>query len=888
MDKEAVKLEIKKLVEKYEAEKTAGKIAKYSEEETKRGFIEPLFAALGWDFSSKQEITLEEQISGDRVDYGFYLNSRIKFYLEAKPFKAELHREDYAKQSIKYSWNKGVTWAVLSDFESVIVFNALSPEKSLAGKRYFEIPYTEFLERFDQLWLLSREAFLSDSLDKEAEKHGKKIQKISVTEKLAEDLNYCRGELTKAFKTWNKNVPDHLIDEGVQKLLDRLIFIRVAEDRKIEPPTLIPLLHQWKSSGEAGKTSPYQAMIEKFRELDKIYNSNLFSPHPFEKWEEFSGATEKVINKLYGEKDYLEYDFSAITADVLGAVYENYLGYKLEQTKKKSAEEDAALTKSRRKRKEQGIYYTPKFIVDYIVQNALGPVLEKCKSINDLQKIKILDPACGSGSFLVAAMNFLVKKYEEFGAKPDGVLKIQVLQNNIYGVDLDEQAVELARLNLLLNTFDSQTKLPNLGSNIKNGNSLISGTDEELEKYFGKNYRDKKPFNWEEQFPEVFKQGGFDCVIGNPPYVNLANIKEAGERNFLKSNYKTAKNKSDLYSFMTERAIGLLKPKGRLGYIFSNSWLGTDSFSEFRKFLLENTIIESLVKLTPDIFAQATVTTILIFLQKEKAKENYQIPLSQYADGRFSLLGNKLSYERIKSNPGYSFSFDPEISFKVKTVPLGEIARFSLGVKTSNDKKFILDEKKDKDAFPLLRGKDVFRYSYQYANKWLWYKPELMMEKIGAGPRRPEYFSTSKILFRSITGGSMIATLDEEKYFTNDKVHILYEIKGFDLKFILGIANSKLIDKWVHSTFGNLLEIKINQLEQIPIPEIKQTNQTTIVKLVDTILDLNKKILKILENSNEWQKIKDEISQTDKKIDQEVYKFYGLSNEEIKIIENQS
>ena len=139
--------------------------------------------------------------------------------------------------------------------------------------------------------------------------------------------------------------------------------------------------------------------------MDKIYDSNLFSQHPFEEWEEFSGATEAVIDILYGDKDYFEYDFSAIPADVLGAVYENYLGYKLKQSKK-----DLDLSKDKRKRKEQGIYYTPRFIVDYIVQNALGPVLDKCKSINDLQKIKVLDPACGSGSFLVAAMNFLIKK----------------------------------------------------------------------------------------------------------------------------------------------------------------------------------------------------------------------------------------------------------------------------------------------------------------------------------------------------------------------------------------------------------------------------------------------------------------------------------------------
>src|SRR3989339_943443 len=641
MEKEAVKLEIKKLVEKYEAEKAAGKIARYSEEETKRGFIEPLFEALGWNFQSKEEITLEEQISGDRVDYGFYVNSRIKFYLEAKKISADLHRDDYAKQSIKYSWNKGVTWAVLTDFESLIVFNALSPEKSLAGKRYFEIPYNEYLDRFDQLWFLSKEAFLSDSLDKEAEKHGKKIQKVSVTEKLAEDLNYCRRELTEAFRTWNKDVPDHLIDEGVQKLLDRLIFIRVAEDRKIEPPTLIPLLHQYKSSGQTGKSSPWTIMVEKFRELDKIYNSNLFSPHPFEKWEEFSGATEKVINRLYGDKDYFEYDFSAIPADVLGAVYENYLGYKLEQTKKRLFDQDLDLIKSHRKRKEQGIYYTPKFIVDYIVQNALGSILDKCKSVDDLQKIKILDPACGSGSFLVAAMNFLIKKYEEFGAKPDGYLKIQILQQNIYGVDLDQQAVELARLNLLLNTFDSQTKLPNLGGNIKNGNSLISGTDEELEKYFGKNYRDKNPFNWQEEFSDVFKQGGFDCIIGNPPYINAKNGNFSDdEKVFYNIFFRTAEYQLDTYILFTEQAVNLLKMSGSLGFIIPNSWLANILLPKIRKFLLNETRVRKLVNIQQPTFKEASVDTMILVCNKENNIKSNNVEIASISDNRYQIIAD--------------------------------------------------------------------------------------------------------------------------------------------------------------------------------------------------------------------------------------------------------
>jgi hypothetical protein len=151
MPKEQAKAAIKKLIEKYEAVKALGKISKYSEEETKKGFIEPLFTALGWDFSEKNEVTAEEQISGERVDYGFYLSGYIKFYLEAKKLSADLEREDFAKQAIRYAWNKGVVWTVLTDFEGLKVFNAQSPEKSLHGKLVIALNYNEYLDNFEKL-----------------------------------------------------------------------------------------------------------------------------------------------------------------------------------------------------------------------------------------------------------------------------------------------------------------------------------------------------------------------------------------------------------------------------------------------------------------------------------------------------------------------------------------------------------------------------------------------------------------------------------------------------------------------------------------------------------------------------------------------------------------
>ncbi|MBU0528469.1 hypothetical protein KKF86_01760, partial [bacterium] len=339
--------------------KSSHSISKYSEEETKKGFIEPLFEALGWDIRNKNEVSAEESLSSGRPDYGFYLDGRLKFYLEAKPLKSDLHSPSLADQAVRYSWNKGATWAILTDFESLKVFNAQIINRSLADKMYFEIFYNQYLDRFEQLWLLSKESFRENLLDKDAEEHGKKLQKISVTTKLYEDLNKCREILTHDLAQWNKEVDEDLLDEGVQKLLDRLIFLRVAEDRGIERPTLMPLIRDLENKG--GKL--YESMIHKFREFDEIYNSNLFSPHPFEGWGEYSGATQKAINILYGKPGYYEYDFKVMPVDILGSVYENYLGYRLEKSKK-----GLSVSKDAKKRKEHGIYYTPTYIVDYIVK----------------------------------------------------------------------------------------------------------------------------------------------------------------------------------------------------------------------------------------------------------------------------------------------------------------------------------------------------------------------------------------------------------------------------------------------------------------------------------------------------------------------------------------
>src|SRR3990167_2437145 len=576
--KEVAQEKIRALVEKYNEVKAAGKLKSYTEEETKKEFILPLFEALGWEVHKKEEVSAEEKISSSFVDYGFYSDGRVKFYLEAKKLGADLHKEEFANQAIRYSWNKGATWAVLTDFESIKVFNAQVIDGSLSDKLFFEISCTEYLERLDQLWLLSKESFNKNLLDKCAEGWGKKLQRISVTNLLYKDIQKCRAILTKSLSAWNPKVDKDLLDEGVQKLLDRIIFIRVAEDRDIEPKTLIPMIREWEP--QKGRITLYKMMVDKFRELEDIYDSNLFSKHSFETWDEYDGSTSEVIKILHGKEGYYEYDFRAMPTDVLGAVYENYLGYKLEQSQK-----GVAVQKDTKKRKEQGIYYTPTYVVDYIVKNALGPVLNQCKTITDLKKIRILDPACGSGSFLIKAFELLVEKYKEFGVKESSLSKYEILTQNIYGVDLDPQAVEIARLNLLLAALDKKIKLTLLTHNIQMGNSLISGSDDELKKYFGNDFRKQMPFEWEKEFKEIFEQGGFDVVLGNPPWGAML---DSSMKQYLVEKYEFLEYQIDTYVAFIGRAFQLLKEKGRMSFVVPSTWLNMHYFKKIRRLLIEN------------------------------------------------------------------------------------------------------------------------------------------------------------------------------------------------------------------------------------------------------------------------------------------------------------
>ncbi len=929
MSEAEAKNKIAELVEKYEQVKKSGQIKKYTEEDTKKGFIVPLFQALGWDFEDRDEVSSEEHVqSSGFIDYGFYLNGAPKFYLEAKKLSADIHAEDFAKQAIRYSWNRGVTWAVLTDFESLLVFYAQSVSKHLGDKLYFEITYDKYLERFDELWRLSKEDFKDNVLDQEAEKSGKKYQKISVTDTLYKDLNESRGLLLKSFHEWNTDVPDDLLDEGVQKMLDRLIFMRVAEDRKLENPILLPMLRMY---GGSSNKDFFKHLVDEFRKLDDVYNSNLFAPHPLEEWEEYSGKTGEVIEKLYGNPGYYEYDFKAIPADILGSVYENYLGYKLSQSEK-----GIEVSKDARKRKEQGIYYTPTYIVDYIVANALKPVLDKCQSVQDLKNIKVLDPACGSGSFLIRAMEMIYQKYLEFGANPGEMTKITILLDNIFGVDLDEQAVEIARLNLLINALDSRMKLPDLSGNIKNGNSLISGTDAELKKAFGKDYRDKKPFNWQEQFPQVFerKNPGFDVIIGNPPYIKEYVSKEAFDGLRSSPYYQ---GKMDIWTLFSCQAIDLLRQEGTLSFIAPNNWTMNAGASIFRnKILLDGELISFIDFADYKVFDGVGIQTMIFVFHKCEPRSGYPVSYARIDSSTHDAIQAIKQVEELTINP--EKLIDKTLSFShsgIETLleKIASRANFELddaevaqGIVAAPDKLFLTDGltgfNKDEQEFLKLFHTSVGRYTSGSAAKYLFYisaknftgvikdypnimkhfephKNTLIAAKIKYGtPDKPYFFlhrERDEIFFKN--GPKIISAtrtpypkfLYTEKEYYGSRALFFLRTDRANLKYLTGILNSRLIDFWLHrrgKRLGDLLQVDKGPLLKIPlfVPPISQ--QQPIIELVDKQLNLNAELDDTNENSNKWHALKSETEKSDHQIDQLVYKLYGLTPEEIKTIES--
>jgi len=861
MKKEEVKQQIQKLVEKYQRVAEAGKINSYNEAQTRNEFIEPLFEFLGWDMrnlSFDNEVTTEENVSGGRVDLAFRFNNIPVFFLEAKAMKVDLDEWKWAEQAINYSWNKNVTWAILTDFESIKIFNAEIPPKSLSQNLFIEIDHKNFIDRFDQLWLLSKESFELKLLDKEAQRWGKLTQRKQVGEKLFEDLMAWRILLTKDFKKQN-SLTDEELNEGVQRILDRLIFIRTAEDRKIEPNILIGI-------PRGGKANQYEQIIKVFRDFDDGYNSKLFAPHYCEQWKLSDKVIGEVIKGLYETKDGYRYDFSVISADVLGGIYEQYLSFV--QVRKG---ED----KTRSKRKSQGIYYTPKYIVEFIVNETLGEVLKKTKP-KELSKIKILDPACGSGSLLNAAYDKILTTLTKQNPQTSLFAKFDILKENIFGVDLDVQAVEIAQLNLLLKVLVQKTKLPTLQHNLTSGNSLILSEPAELEKYFGADYRQEKPFDFKNEFKDVVERGGFDVIIGNPPYG--AELSKT-QQEYFNNIYDVGS--TDTAILFIKRSLELLKDGGKLGFIVPKALCFASNWRKIREYIWDNTeIIIDCGKAWKEVKLEQVVFIV------RKGKKSTSYTSGKFENGNLKILG-KIN-KKDSENFGFFLNGISESELVIaKKVKANSI---SLNDISSNQRGAILQK-----FISELGNREVIGGAQIQKFGVIGVKGKIDKNKIS---NEQAFIKDNSVLVQRIVAHienptdhiKITACVPERNdYIIVDTINQIALNNNIDKNVICYLLNSQLMSWYAYRfIFGKA--IRTMQFDnpttaRLPIPKDIEVLQNELVKPVNEYLKLGKEFSNTPANTDKRHNLKIEMERLEQKIDEVIYKSYELTTEEIRTIE---
>lgn len=606
------------------------------EEDVKSSIIDKFIDILGWDLGDPLEVKKEQKTEGrKKADYALKVEGGPKIYIEAKSLSKDLERgfdktsgegkRTYVEQTINYAYNSGVSWALLTNGKRWILFNAYWKGTN-KDRVAFDLEIDDFLKdnNFDKIKLLAKEYVVTGKLD---EYFKDRPFRNPVDEEVVTFLLECRRALTESVIKNNegKYTTDQL-REGIHRILDRLVFYKICEDRDIldynRVKKTFDIFREDKSSQSfvIGLKSYYDW-------FNRIYDGEMFGPHFCEDFIVDNSVYEMMVDGLY------QYDFATIGADILGRIYENYLGNTLQELEK-----GLKWVIDSKERKRFGQYYTPQYVVNYIIDN-----------VGITRNSKILDPACGSGAFLIKAYDKLKllnqehikritqrKKHnlseEDFKKwREEELPKIeeesinQILARNIHGVDLNPESVELTKVNLWLRSIQKDTPLNKLENNIACGNSLISGTEDELKQYFGDDWDRKRPFDWEKKFLDVFEKGGFDVVIGNPPYFNIQTIKDEREKEWLKESFRrTFSAESDIHYFFYNRGIELLKPHGVLGYISSRYFLEGTYAEPLRSFIQTNTKIRlildfgSIVQVFPNVGIN---TTILILERCEDPEE---------------------------------------------------------------------------------------------------------------------------------------------------------------------------------------------------------------------------------------------------------------------------
>ena len=914
-------------------------IRQSKEEQFQEGFLRELFVkVLGYTLNPSPDFNLitekKNETNSKKADGAIQRDGRVVGVIELKDHKTT----DLSKvepQAFNYkSQHPDARYVVISNFEKLRLYidNAVEYREW----NLFHLTEDDFRELF--LCLAWKQVERGVALQMKQESVSSEDQ---ITKALYKDYSQFKRVLFADILKMNPTPEGKdekewqlLLFKKTQKLLDRLLFIFFAEDCGLLPPnSMVQIIDQWESLKEMDEYRPFYDRVKKYfgymntgyqgKKYEIFaYNGGLFKP-------------DEVLDNIKISDDLLvkhtrklsEYDFeSDVDVNILGHIFENSLSEIEEVTQ----QINNGATPQTSKRKQDGVFYTPQYITKYIVENTVGRLCaEKKQQLNIVEdeyfsdqrrqmqtkkrlmdqlqryrdwllQITILDPACGSGAFLNAALQWLMAEHkliDEMEAKVTGSsivfqdVENSILEHNLYGVDINEESVEIAQLALWLRTAKPHRKLNSLNENIKCGNSLISDPA----------IAGEKAFNWQEQFPKVFEKGGFDVVIGNPPYVHLESVIETSCQ-LEKVGYSTYNKRGDLYCLFVEKAFQLANSNGVVSYIMPNKWLQAGYGKELRAYFL-NKRLERLIDFGDiQIFEGATTYPCIFIGRNEEPAKQMIVSVLNAADS-LDFYQNVKNTEEVFDIS--QFSSDTWVISSQKEKALLErlsAAHQSLkkfidgeayyGIKTGLSEAFLIDsntyqcivskdEKAKERIYPFLQGRNITPYGKAEAASYLilfekgWTQRERFFEnEVDAWDYlKTEYPSIADWLEPFADKGRKrtdkgdfwweLRACDYYEQFANPKIMyqafqvkpcFIYDTQGFysnnsmwfiptDCKALLAILNSRmgwwLITKFC-SQIQNGYQLIWKYFGQIPIPACK--DDEALSDLADIMLSINSQL----------------------------------------------
>lgn len=962
------------LIERYRDNRDSYQDGHYNETQLRREFVDPLFKMLGWDVTNEQgwaerykEVIHEDSIkvegSTKAPDYCFRVGGARKFFVETKKPAWNLRdASSPAYQLRRYAWSAKLPISVLTDFEEFVVYDCRQRprvEDAAGVARILYLTWEEYFDRWPEIDdVLSKEAVLKGAFDRYAETATDKKGTEEVGAAFLQEIETWREKLARSLAKKNKDLTQRELNFSVQRIIDRVIFLRICEARGLEEYSQLRALLKYEN--------PYKELTTLFRRADERYNSGLFH------FEQEKGREERpdrltlglnvepsvlkgIVQHLYYPES--PYEFSVLPADILGQVYEQFLGKVIRLTPSHQAKVD----EKPEVRKAGGVYYTPTHVVEFIVSATLGPLLEgrSPRQISgegsgaDAHPLRVLDPACGSGSFLIAAYQYLMDWYLSaytaknperwtkgkspriFQAKSgDWVLTIderkRILLSHIYGVDVDAQAVEVTKLSLLLKVLEGEyhesiparrlfheRALPDLGFNIKRGNSLID-TDfaEELQLNLDVTPEEPiAPFNWSEEFASVFADGGFDCVIGNPPYVDSEWMVRflPTTRSYCSQRYRAASGNWDLFCVFIERALQLCRPGGFSSLIVPNKLISANYAAGAREVLAAR---NHLVRLRD--YSSVPVFPVAVY------------PIVYVARAEAPDGGQKVLVEGMESTPmaspvviaertyDYASSFasdgspwrvltdssdaGPTSKVLAENVALADVADVT-GAATVSEAyemaELIKESSTSSDALKFVNSGTIDRFRLLWGEKPTRYLgskfeapviPRRALTKLSKTRRRQA--TSPKVIVAGMTKVLESVADPHGEVVAGKSTTVI--VSDLDLAFLTALINSDLMAYVYRDMFGGdalqggYLRIGPPQLRQIPIavpetdPEIKVAKE--ISRLSNELAALLDKVVKARtpEEEIEYEKTAKRI---ERRINELVNALYQLDEKEIGVIQ---